>query len=441
MQVSGSSPRTDLTGTTRKKLVLVVIDGLTPEALEPGSPAGRLPALAALSEAGWSGRGDERLPVGDAGLPHVDRDRRLSGRPPHPAPRLVPPRRGAGDRVRVVVPGHARGRGAAGDPRLDLRHERRAPRARGDHGLRGARGRGARAGARSTSPATAAAPATRSSCRRSRARNRWYEAVYGPTHFFFFNLFESDATGAPLAIRSRVDGSDRRRTRRRSAAGSSRATASTSSSSTCRTTTTPRTRPGPTARLDALERTDGALGAAARGRRRPRRVPRALRGRRLAPTTGRRAVERGSRGSRTSFPAGPRRTCSRSRRTAPAWSTGCRAAGSSARELAERLDESPAADVVLFREDGVAVARRDGEELRFAPEGEDWRLEGDAGVLDPDRYPNGVERAWHAAVAPTAGDVLVSAADGLGARRRRRPPPRRRRQPRLPASRATPTCR
>ena len=38
-------------------------------------------------------------------------------------------------------------------------------------------------------------------------RNRWYEAVYGPTHFFYFNLFESERTGAPLAIRSRVDGS------------------------------------------------------------------------------------------------------------------------------------------------------------------------------------------------------------------------------------------
>ena len=39
------------------------------------------------------------------------------------------------------------------------------------------------------------------------ARNRWYEAVYGPKRFFFFNIFESDVTGAPLAIRSRVEGS------------------------------------------------------------------------------------------------------------------------------------------------------------------------------------------------------------------------------------------
>ena len=38
-------------------------------------------------------------------------------------------------------------------------------------------------------------------------RNRWYEAAYGPRRFFFFNLFESDVTGAPLAIRSRPEGS------------------------------------------------------------------------------------------------------------------------------------------------------------------------------------------------------------------------------------------
>src|SRR3712207_1729230 len=39
-------------------------------------------------------------------------------------------------------------------------------------------------------------------------QSRWYEAVYGPKRFFFFNLFESDATGAPIAVRSRVDGSN-----------------------------------------------------------------------------------------------------------------------------------------------------------------------------------------------------------------------------------------
>ena len=48
-----------------------------------------------------------------------------------------------------------------------------------------------------------------------------------------------------------------------------------------------------------------------------------------------------------------------------------------------------AADVVLFPEDGFAVARREGEELRFRPAEDGWELAGDADVLDERRYPNG----------------------------------------------------
>jgi len=62
MPASESSQRTDLTVTDRRKLVLVVIDGLTPEALEQGLAAGRLPALTALSEAGWTSRATSVFP-------------------------------------------------------------------------------------------------------------------------------------------------------------------------------------------------------------------------------------------------------------------------------------------------------------------------------------------------------------------------------------------
>ena len=84
--------------------------------------------------------------------------------------------------------------------------------------------------------------------------------AHGPKRFFFYNLFESDVTGAPLV------GAQPRRAGRstptppRSAAGSSRATASTSSSSTSPTTTTPRTRRGPDAAHAALARCDDAVG-------------------------------------------------------------------------------------------------------------------------------------------------------------------------------------
>ena len=83
------------------------------------------------------------------------------------------------------------------------------------------------------------------------------------------------------------------------------------------------------------------------------------------------------------------------------------------RRLAERLDGEPAVDLALFLEDGEAVARRDGAELRFSRDNGGWRLDGDPDILDPVEYPNGLERAWRALACPNAGDVVVSAADGV----------------------------
>jgi hypothetical protein len=74
-------------------------------------------------------------------------------------------------------------------------------------------------------------------------------------------------------------------------------------------------------------------------------------------------------------------------------------------ELAARLDGNPAVDVVLWREEGTAVARREGEELRFTP----TESSGDASILD---HPQGRERAWAALANPNAGELLVSAAAG-----------------------------
>jgi hypothetical protein len=81
-----------------------------------------------------------------------------------------------------------------------------------------------------------------------------------------------------------------------------------------------------------------------------------------------------------------------------------------AAELARRLDGEAAAEVVLYREGAEAVARRDGEELRFAPADEAWRTTGDLGLLD---QPDALERSWAALANPNAGELLVSPPPGV----------------------------
>jgi hypothetical protein len=70
--------------------------------------------------------------------------------------------------------------------------------------------------------------------------------------------------------------------------------------------------------------------------------------------------------------------------------------GDDPRRLAEALDEEPAVDVALFLEDGEVVARREGDE--------------DLAILDD--YPDGRARAEGALRNPNAGEVLLSAAPG-----------------------------
>ncbi len=84
--------------------------------------------------------------------------------------------------------------------------------------------------------------------------------------------------------------------------------------------------------------------------------------------------------------------------------------GEPVRALAERLDGQEAVDVALFLEDGDGVARREREELRFRPDGGGWHTEGDPAALD---HPGALERAWAALHNPNAGEILVSAAEGF----------------------------
>ena len=239
-------------------------------------------------------------------------------------------------------------------------------------------------------------------------RNRWYEAVYGPRHFFFFNVFESEQTGAGLAVRSRLEGSID------DYAGAIGRWLVTRDGFDFLVFYLPDYDyashiSGPEGSLAALERSDRAVA----------RLLEAAGGTEaflaryavvVCSDHGQTPVERLAR-LHDSFPEGERGVLAvASNRAGMVYRLDdCRL---EARELAERLDDAPAADVVLFREEGAAVARREGAELRFALAGGEWRLEGDASVLDVDRYPNGVERGWRALHCPNAGEVLVSAAEG-----------------------------
>jgi hypothetical protein len=86
---------------------------------------------------------------------------------------------------------------------------------------------------------------------------------------------------------------------------------------------------------------------------------------------------------------------------------GCRL---DAAALAARLDGDAAVDVSLRREGLEAVARREGEELRFAPSATGWALSGDPSILD---HPDALRRAWTACANPNAGELLVSPVDGV----------------------------
>jgi hypothetical protein len=80
------------------------------------------------------------------------------------------------------------------------------------------------------------------------------------------------------------------------------------------------------------------------------------------------------------------------------------------RELATRLDPEPGVEAVLFLEGDEAVARSAGEELRFAPAADGWTTSGDAAIL---AQPDALARAWAALHNPNAGELIVSAADGV----------------------------
>jgi predicted AlkP superfamily pyrophosphatase or phosphodiesterase len=389
----------------RKKLVLIVIDGLTPAVLERAVEGEDVPALSFLMGQGEYRRAVTTFPS----LTPVCLSSIATGAHPdvHEIPHLVWYHRGE---QRLVEYGSSFGAvRAAGTTRairdvvFNLNEEHLS--------------KSAVTVFEALEAAGLVTAAVNMVCYRGPARHAplvpWLtRPAYGPSRFFYFNLFESDVTGAPLAVRTRARGSVDEYAR---VVGRWLVTrdgfdflvfylpdydfASHAA--------------GPEAAQAALAHADRAIATlleAAGGREEFLERYAVL----LCSDHGQTQVDRAVR-LEDAF-AGLSLFHRANGRAAQLAVTASNRAGmvyrlagcpETPRELAKRLDGR--GHVVLFREDSSAVARLDGDEVRFAPSAEGWRTSGAADLL---QQPDALERAWAALANPNAGDLIVSAAPG-----------------------------
>ncbi|MDP9491200.1 MAG: alkaline phosphatase family protein [Actinomycetota bacterium] len=377
-----------------RKLILVVIDGLTPEVFEDAVERHTAPTLAALHEAGTYGRAVSTFPS----LTPVCLATLATGAHPdiHHIPHLVWYHRAEG---RLVEYGSSFGALRAAGTRRSIKDavvEMNAVHLSRD----------AVTVFEALEDAGLTAAAVNTPCYRGRTRHLptvpgFGGPVEGPRRFFYYNLFESDLTGAPLAIRTRSGGSIDAYA---AAVGRWLVTrdgfhflfyylpdydyASHAL--------------GPGGAQEALARSDQAVGAlveAAGGLDEFLERYAVV----VCSDHGQTRVERAVRlhDSLSDF----RLHRPGAQRDAELVVTASNRAGMvyllpaahvEARAVAERLAGADGVDVALFREDGAGVALRDGEELPVRPGDDGWR-----------------GRAWRALANPNAGDVIVSAATGV----------------------------
>ena len=379
---------------SEKKLILVVIDGLTPAVFEAAVDNGAAPTLASLAEAGSYARATSVFPS----LTPVCLASLATGGGPdvHHIPHLVWYHRGE---ERLVEYGSSFGamravgtRKAIRDAIVEMNAEHLSRdsvtvfEALEDEGL--------------------AAAAVNVPCYRGRTRHLptvpgLARPVDGPSRFFYYSLFESAVTGAPLAIRGRAAGSID------AYAGAVGRWLVTRDGFDFLFFYLPdydyaSHALGPDGAREALARSDRAVSAlveAAGGLdaflerydvvvcsdhgqtpiTEPFRLETALADFRLLKPSSRRDAEL---------------AVTASNRAGMVYLLPEARVG--ARDIAERLQREPALDVILFRDGDDAIALRDGGELRLAPDRDGWQ-----------------GRAWHALANPNAGDVLVSAAAGV----------------------------
>jgi predicted AlkP superfamily pyrophosphatase or phosphodiesterase len=366
-----------------KKLILAVIDGLTPEVFESAVETRSAPMLSALAEAGTYARATSAFPS----LTPVCLASLATGGGPdvHHIPHLVWYHRGE---RRVVEYGSSFGamraagtRQSMKDAIVEMNAEHLADDAVTVYEALEAEG---------LVTAAVNVPCYRGLTRHVPTVPGLVRPVNGPRRFFYYNLFESDVTGAPFAVRGRALGSIDAYA---AAVGRWLVTrdgfdflffylpdydfASHAL--------------GPGGAHEALARSDGAVAAlveAAGGLdaflERYDLV--------LCSDHGQTHVDRAIR--LQDAVADQHVVVTASNRAGMVYLLPD--AGMDARSVAERLDRTDGVDVALFREGRESLAMRDGEEIRLARDEPDWR-----------------GRAWHALGNPNAGDVIVSAAAGV----------------------------
>jgi Type I phosphodiesterase / nucleotide pyrophosphatase len=382
----------------RRKLILVVVDGLTPAVFEDAVESGSAPALSFLAANGAYRRGVSTFPS----LTPVCLSSIATGAHPdvHRIPHLVWYHR---EERRLVEYGSsfaavraAGTRRSILDAIFNMNEQHLGPEAVTVY--------------ETLEDAGLTAAAVNVTCYRGRTRHLpllpgLVRPAHGPKRFFFYNLFESDVTGAPVAVFGR-------------AAGSIDAYAAAVGRWLV-------TRDGfdfllyylpdydfashafgPGATHEALSRSDDAIGAligAAGGPDEFLERYAVI----VCSDHGQTGVERAV-SLQASFADVDDVLVAASNRAGMVYRLrGCR---QDAAALARRIDAELGAGVVLYREGEDAVARREGEELRFAPSDGVWRTSGDPGLLD---QPDALERAWAALANPNAGELIVSPPAGV----------------------------
>ena len=380
-----------------KKLILIVIDGLTPAEFERAAEDDRTPALKFLAANGNYARGISTFPS----LTPVCLSSIATGAHPdvHHIPHLVWYDRARG-RIEEYGSSFAAAR-AAGTRRSLL------------NAVFNMNERHLAAEAVTVFEALEDAGYTTAAinftCYRGRTRHAPVvpgvgRPAFGPKRFFFFNLFESDMTGAPLAVFGRSAGSIDAYA---AAVGRWLVTrdgfdflvhylpdydfASHAA--------------GPGSAGEALTRSDAAIWALVEAAGGPDEFLERY-AVILCADHGQTRIARAVRLEESFRDAGVIVTASN--RAGMVYRTD--AAREDTRELAARLDAEPGAEAVLFLEGSEAIARRGGEELRFAPSPGGWETSGDPALLP---QPDALARAWAALHNPNAGELLVSAGDGV----------------------------